>query len=200
MEVNKVKIRFFLRCFFDKGENAIQVAEIENSVYGADTVTDNYQQIWFRRFRSGIFDVKGAPRTGRHFIENVDKITEIIEVDLHISSRSIDHKLVLKHLRRVGFKKKLDVWVPHQLTQKNTTDRISICKALAKWNEIKPILKRMVTGDKKRVTYYNIVRKRSWSKCGEAAQTVAKPGLSARKVLLYIWWNWKGIIYYQLLP
>ncbi|GFT07025.1 mariner Mos1 transposase [Trichonephila clavipes] len=34
---------------------------------------------------------------------------------------------------------------------------------------------------------------------GEAAQTVAKPGLTARKVLLCIWWDWKGIIYYELL-
>ncbi|GFT30266.1 hypothetical protein TNCV_3467141 [Trichonephila clavipes] len=29
----------------------------------------------------------------------------------------------------------------------------------------------MVTGDEKWITYYNIVRKRSWSKRGEAAQT-----------------------------
>ncbi|GFX73626.1 hypothetical protein TNCV_1263951 [Trichonephila clavipes] len=50
-------------------------------------------------------------------------------------------------------------------------DRISICEALAKRNEIDPFLKRMVAGDEKWVTYYNIVRKRSWSKCGEAAQT-----------------------------
>ncbi|GFX83199.1 histone-lysine N-methyltransferase SETMAR [Trichonephila clavipes] len=61
----------------------------------------------------GIFDVKDAPRTGRPFVENVDKITEIIEVDWYVSSRSItlelnmDHKTVLKHLRKVGFKKKL---------------------------------------------------------------------------------------------
>ncbi|GFW30390.1 putative DD34D transposase [Trichonephila clavipes] len=47
----------------------------------------------------------------------------------------------------------------------------------------------MVTGDEKWVTYYNIVRKRSWSKCGEATQTVAKPELTARKVLLCIWWD-----------
>ncbi|GFY32628.1 mariner Mos1 transposase [Trichonephila clavipes] len=58
----------------------------------------------------------------------------------------------------------------------------------------------MVTGDKKWVTYDNIVRKRSWSKSGEAAQTVAKPELTAKKVLLGIWWDWKGIIYYELLP
>ncbi|GFS67816.1 mariner transposase [Trichonephila clavipes] len=79
-------------------------------------------------------------------------------------------------------------------------DRISICEALAKRNEIDPFLKRMVTGDKKWVTYDNIVRKRSWSKRGEAAHTVAKPGLTSRKVLLCIWWDWKGIIYYELLP
>ncbi|GFY08747.1 hypothetical protein TNCV_5006601 [Trichonephila clavipes] len=60
-------------------------------------------------------------------------------------------------------------------------DRISICKALAKRREIDPFLKHMVTGDEKFVTYYNIVRKRSWSKCAESAQTVAKSGLTARK-------------------
>ncbi|GFW85598.1 mariner Mos1 transposase [Trichonephila clavipes] len=50
-------------------------------------------------------------------------------------------------------------------------DRISICEALAKRNEIDPFLKRMVTGDEKWVTCDNIVRKQSWSKRGEAAQT-----------------------------
>ncbi|GFX39715.1 putative DD34D transposase [Trichonephila clavipes] len=50
-------------------------------------------------------------------------------------------------------------------------DRIYICEALAKRNEIDSFLKWRVTGDEKRVTYDNIVRKRSWSKSGEAAQT-----------------------------
>ncbi|GFW58092.1 hypothetical protein TNCV_2742381 [Trichonephila clavipes] len=50
-------------------------------------------------------------------------------------------------------------------------DRISICDALAKRNEIDPFLKRMVTGDEKWVTLNNIVQKRSWSKSGKDAQT-----------------------------
>ncbi|GFV25248.1 mariner transposase [Trichonephila clavipes] len=78
-------------------------------------------------------------------------------------------------------------------------DRISICKALAKWNEIDPFFKYMVTGDEKVFTYDIIVGKRSWSKPGEAVQTVAKPELAVRKVLLCIWWDWKEIIYYELL-
>ncbi|GFV40055.1 mariner Mos1 transposase [Trichonephila clavipes] len=58
----------------------------------------------------------------------------------------------------------------------------------------------MATGDEKWFSYDNIVRKRSSSKSGEAAQTVAKLGLTSRKVLLCIWWDWKGTIYYELLP
>jgi len=50
------------------------------------------------------------------------------------------------------------------------------------------------------MNYDNNVRKRSWSKQDEAPQTVAKPGLTPRKVMLYVWWEWKGIVYYELLP
>ncbi|GFW69067.1 histone-lysine N-methyltransferase SETMAR [Trichonephila clavipes] len=132
IEVNKEKIRYILQFFFDKDENASQAAEIVNGVYGANTVTVNYGQFWFRRFRSGIFDVKIFPRTGRPVIENVNKIIEIIEVDPYVSSRSItqelriDYKIVLSHLNKVGYKKKLNVRVQHQLTPKNWMDRISI--------------------------------------------------------------------------
>ncbi|GFV84395.1 histone-lysine N-methyltransferase SETMAR [Trichonephila clavipes] len=117
MEVNKKKIRYILQFFFYKGENASQVAEIVNGVYGTDTVTANYVQFWFHRFRSGLFDVKDAPRTGRLIVENLGEITEITEVDRHVSSRSItqelkiDHNTILNHLRKVGFKKYFDVWV-----------------------------------------------------------------------------------------
>ncbi|GFS70675.1 mariner transposase [Trichonephila clavipes] len=70
-------------------------------------------------------------------------------------------------------------------------NQIFIYEALVKRIEINPFLKLMVTGDEKWVTYDNMVQKRLWSKRGEAAQTVVKPGLMARKVLLGIWWNWK---------
>ncbi|GFT42517.1 histone-lysine N-methyltransferase SETMAR [Trichonephila clavipes] len=106
-----------------------------------------------------------SPNKIRPVFENVDKITEIIEVDQHVSSRTfaqelkIDHKTILNHLRKVGFKKKLYVWVRPQLTPINMMDRIFICEAVAKRNEIDPFLKQMVTGNEKWVTYGNIVRK-----------------------------------------
>ncbi|GFV05866.1 hypothetical protein TNCV_4503721, partial [Trichonephila clavipes] len=77
-----------------------------------------------------ILDVKDAPRTGRPVAEIVDKITETIQVDLHVSSHSItqeqkiDHKTVFKPFAaKLDLKKKLDVWV----SSKNMINRIFIC-------------------------------------------------------------------------
>ncbi|GFW71461.1 histone-lysine N-methyltransferase SETMAR [Trichonephila clavipes] len=66
-----------------------------------------------------IFALKDALCTGRPIVKNVDKTTDKIEVDRYVSSPSItqklkiDHKTVLSHLRKVGFKKKLHLWMPH---------------------------------------------------------------------------------------
>ena len=135
----------------------------------------------------------------------VDEILEKIEVYRHISSRdiatevNIDHKTVLSHLHKTGYQKKLDTWVPHELTVKNLMDQVSICESLLKRNEIEPFLKRMITRDEKWITYDNNVRKTSWSKPGEASQTVAKPVLKPRKTMLSVWWDWKEIVHHELL-
>ena len=56
----------------------------------------------------------------------------------------------------------------------------------------------MITGDEKWITYDNPTRKRSWIKKGEKAQAIAKPGLT-RKKMMCVWWDWKGIVHYELL-
>ena len=94
---------------------------------------------------------------------------EIVESDRHVSTISIAQELniaqktVWNHLNKAGYKKKLDVWVQHELMQKNLMDRISICESLLNRNKINPFLKRMVTSDEKWVTYDNVKRKQSWS-------------------------------------
>ncbi|GFV45965.1 histone-lysine N-methyltransferase SETMAR [Trichonephila clavipes] len=100
MEVNKEKIWYILKFLFDKGENASQETEIMNGAYNADTVTANYVQFWFCLFRSGIFDIKDASYTGRSVDENVYKITKIIEVDRHVSSRSITQEQKINHKKQ----------------------------------------------------------------------------------------------------
>ncbi|GFT63532.1 histone-lysine N-methyltransferase SETMAR [Trichonephila clavipes] len=147
---------------FDKMDNVVSLI---NSETRSKTMSSPsfpgllFKNINFYCHEGSIFDKIYAAAV----IENDDKITEIIEIDQHVSSHSIaqelkiDHKTVLSHLHKVGFKKKLHVWVSRQLRPKNMKDRISICEVLVKRNEIDPFLIRTVTEDEKWVTYDNIV-------------------------------------------
>ena len=84
-------------------------------------------QRWFDRFRSGVVDVE-VSKIHPVLVAETDKIVEIIQVDRHVSICSIgkeldiENKTVWNHSRKIGFQKKLDVWVPHELTQKNLSD------------------------------------------------------------------------------
>ncbi|KAG6803711.1 Ammar1 transposase [Apis mellifera caucasica] len=77
--------------------------------------------------------------------------------------------------------------------------RINSCDLLKKRNENDPFLKRLITGNEKWVVYNNIKRKRSWSRPREPAQTTSKAGIHRKKVLLSVWWDYKGIVYFELL-
>ncbi|XP_076163893.1 histone-lysine N-methyltransferase SETMAR-like [Ptiloglossa arizonensis] len=99
----------------------------------------------------------------------------------HALELKISQKTVWNHLHKATLKKKLDVWVPHKMIQKNLLERIDAGDSLLKRNEIDPFSKRMVTGDEKWITYENNRRKISWSKRGEPAQTIAKLGLTTKK-------------------
>ncbi|XP_076170752.1 histone-lysine N-methyltransferase SETMAR-like [Ptiloglossa arizonensis] len=88
-------------------------------------------------------------RSVRPIVENVAKIMEMAGSDRHASTYSISQELKISqktgwnHLRKASLKKKLDVRVPHELTQKNLFERIDTCDYLLKRNEIDPFLKRM---------------------------------------------------------
>lgn len=177
------KIRYILQYHFDQGDNASQSCEKICAIYDEGTLSKSTARYWFARFRSGNFEVKDEPRSGRPHVENFEEIFKKIHEDRHISTRDIaeelnmDQKTVLNHLKKAGYTKKLDVWVPHELSLKNLMDRVSVCEMLKKRNEIEPFLKKLITGDEKWIRYENLDRKRSWKRRGERPQTTSKPGL-----------------------
>lgn len=117
MEENNEKLRYILQYYFDRGENASQACEKICAVYGEGTLSKSAARKWFARFRSGNFNVKDEPRSGRPITDKADEILEKVKHDKHISSvqigaeLGIDHKTVLNHLRKAGYRKELDVWI-----------------------------------------------------------------------------------------
>ena len=128
MEIPEGHFRHILLFYFRKGKNAAQAHRKLCGVYGDECLRERQCQNWFASFGSGNFGLKDEPRPGRPIVEKVDKILKKIEVDRHISSRdiatklNIDHKIDLNYLHKTGYQKKLDTWVPNELTVKNVMD------------------------------------------------------------------------------
>jgi len=65
--------------------------------------------------------VKDKPRFGRLITEKSDEIMVKVKRDKHVSTveiareLGIDYKTILNHLHKAGYKKKFDVWIPHEL-------------------------------------------------------------------------------------
>lgn len=206
MDVDKFHFRHILLFYYRKGKNAVQARNKLSSVYGEDVMTIRQCQKWYKKFRSGNFDVQDAPRPGRPVEADEEKIMALVEGNRHITTRDVAARLnlsnstVFDHMKRLGLVSKLDVWVPHILKERDILRRIDTCDSLIKRQENDPFLKRLITGDEKWIVYNNVKRKRSWCKKDESSQSTSKADIHQKKVMLSVWWDYKGIIFFELLP
>ncbi|GFU90241.1 mariner Mos1 transposase [Trichonephila clavipes] len=124
---------------------------------------------------------------------------------IHISHQenaeefNIHHTTVGDDIKYLGFVLKRSVWVPHALTEKNLSERVKMCSSHLIRHNVKPFLDKLITGDEKWILYENIKREKSYCKSGTSSATVPKPNIHQRKVLLCLWWDRKGPVYYELL-
>jgi len=63
----------------------------------------------------------------------------------------------------------------------------------------KDFLHKIITGDEKWILYDNPKRRKSGVDFGKSSTSTPKPNIHANKILLCIWWDWKGVLYYELL-
>ncbi|XP_043498852.1 histone-lysine N-methyltransferase SETMAR-like [Polistes fuscatus] len=174
-------------------KNASQAQKKVGAIYGNEALKETQCQYWFARFRSGDFSLKNAQRSG-HSVE-VDEayIKAIIDSDRYSTTRDIAEKLnvsntcIEKKLQKLGYVRKLDLWIPRQLKEIHLAQCISICDSLLKLNKIDSFLKRLITGDEKWIVYNNVNQKRSWMMQDEPAHTTSKAEVHQKKIMLSVW-------------
>ncbi|XP_018045490.1 PREDICTED: histone-lysine N-methyltransferase SETMAR-like [Atta colombica] len=158
-------IRHILFYYFKKEKKATEATEAREKlrrVYDRNVVKKRQCQNWFARFRDGDFSVKDAHRSGRPFKIDDDemKANKHSTVQELATALKVSVGSVHGHLKSLGFIKKFNVWVPHELKKIHLTNRMSVCDQLIKREENDPFLKRMITGGEKWIVY-NVSRKRS---------------------------------------
>lgn len=126
---------------------------------------------------------------GRLVTTNTEKIMEHIEWDRHVAYYNIAQEIgarqqiMSNHLQNAGYATSLD-FVCSMIWRKKPSGLKQCLWYVAVKNERDPSLNLMMTGDDKWITCDSISWRWWWSKAGKSSRTVAKPGLTAKKVLL----------------
>lgn len=141
------------------------------------------------------------PRSGRPTVVSDKDLQAAIAEDRHQTTRDlglefkVHHSTIADALKRLNLSYKFNRWVPHELSYMNKLNRVEMCTQLLKKHNSLDFFDRMITCDEKWVYYNNTGRQGEWVEAGAQPSSVARRGLTNKKVLMCIWWDCRGIIY-----
>lgn len=202
---NKVYLRGILLHYFIQKKSAAEAHRILVETYGDNALSDTTCRDWFRRFKNNDFDLEDKERSGAPKKFEDEKLEELLDQDRRQTlaelgkTLQVDESTVSKRLKALGMIQKQGHWVPYELKPRDVERRFLTCELLLQRQKRKGFLHRIVTGDEKWIHYDNPKRRRSWGKPGHASTSSAKPNIHGSKLLLCIWWDQQGVIYYELL-
>lgn len=198
-------LRNILLFLFKLKKSAPESYSMLVEAYGDHALTEKICRRWFGRFRSGDFNLSNEER-GRppKKFEDVDLQALLDEDDAQTQEQlaatlQCDRSSISTRLKKMGKIQKGTRWVPHELNDRQKEKRKTTCEILLQRQERTRFLHRIITGDEKWIHFINPDPKKHWVSPGQRVQGTPVRNIHGKKVMLCIWWDQKGVLYYELL-
>jgi len=115
----------------------------------------------------------------------------------------VTQQVVPVRLRAMGMIQKQGNWVPCELKPRNVKKRFFTYEQLIQRQQRKGFLYRIVNGNEKWIFYDNTKKKKYYAKLGQSlpstSTSTSRLNIHDSKIMLCIWWDQKGLVYYELL-
>ena len=161
MSEMRIHFRHLMLYEFRKGSSVTIATKNICAIYGENALSSRTCRKWFQRFKAGNFCLEDEERSGRPPQTDEDKVRDLVEKSRSLTVQEMSHVLKIpkttihRCLKKMGMVSKLNVWVPHELTERNRLERTTACMSSLARNKHEPFLKRLVTGDEKWILYEN---------------------------------------------
>jgi len=161
---------------------------------------------WFSVFKNGNFELDDLPRSGRPSEVNNDDLKRLIEEEPRSNTRCLAERFRCSHMTISSYLKDLGkVWkygnlIPHQLSKFQLQQRVDTCIELLTLGRNYKWIHNLINDDEKWVHYVNYTYKRQWLGPRQRGEETQKKGIDVKKIMLSVWWNTRGVIYWELLP
>lgn len=206
MNFQKAHYRHSLLFQYKQGRTAACAHRASSVVIPNKCPTDRTTRRWFSKFKLGDLSIEDKPRSGRPTEFDPKPLLELLESNPRLTVREMACELrasvttIHRHLGKLGFEPKYGQWLPHDLTNDQKMKRVRACSSLLSLRADKEWIKQLITGDEKWVLYVNHTRKKQWLPKGQEPEPDPKAPMHPKKVMLCVFWDYKGVIWYELLP
>ena len=165
---------------FKMGHKAAETTCNIDNTLGPGTANRCTMQWWFRKFCKGDESPEDKKHSGWPLEVDNDQLRAIIKAEPLTTTwevaeeLNVDRSTVVQHLKQVGKVKKLNKWVPHELTAnfKNCHFEVS---SLILCNNNEPFLHRIVACDQKWILFNNQRWPAQWLDQEEAPKHFPQP-------------------------